>query len=185
VRVLRFGVCRALAELTLARRTVALAAAGLLTLVAATPAPKVPLPTVPLHSAYIVDTNKMGQVTRVTQEQLSKDKLFNLQTYGNALQAYIRTTDGHSVSGKFRLTYDYDPKTTDIRREVALVQTGGVNPNAEGAVNRMMDLSKKHPPAHGPSASSSTAPQIAPKAQPSVDSERLPDLPQIMHSPTP
>jgi hypothetical protein len=187
VRVVRIGVRGALPELTLARRTVAFAVAALLTLIAATPSPhpspvrvdltkiqpKALLPTVPLHTEYIVETNKMGQVTRVVHGKLSSNKTYNMQTYGNALQAFIRTPDDKGVAGKFKLTYDYNPKTARIHRDVSLVQLGGVNPNAEGAANRMMDLAEKQ------------TPEPAPKARPSVNSERLPDLPQIMHSSPP
>ena len=103
-----------------------------LTLLAATPAPapqptpyridltkiqpKSLLPKVPLHTEYVVAVNKLGQVTRIISGKGSKDKTYNLQTAGNALQAFIRTPDGKAISGSYRLTYDYNPKTARIHR---------------------------------------------------------------------
>ena len=66
--------------------------------------------------------NKLGQVTRILSGKPSKDRTYNLQTGGNALQAYIRTSDGKAIAGSYRLTYDYSPKTTRIHRDVALVE---------------------------------------------------------------
>jgi hypothetical protein len=128
------------------------------TLLAAVPAPtaspyridltkvqsKALLPKVPLHTEYVVAVNKLGQVTRVISSKVSKDKTYNLQTYGNAMQAFIRTPDGKAISGRYRLTYDYSPKTTRIHRDVALVGAGGVDAGAPGAVNAMMsDVEKR------------------------------------------
>jgi hypothetical protein len=120
----------------------AASAALALLLVAAAPAPA--LPKVPLHSAYVVAVNAHGQVTHVLSGALSKNRAFDLQTFGNAEQAFIRTTDGRSISGRYRLSYDYDPKTARVRRTVALIAAGGVDPNAEGAALRMLDDLKKH-----------------------------------------
>jgi hypothetical protein len=64
-------------------------------------------------------------------------------TYGNALQAFIRTPDGSAIAGTYRLTYDYDPKTKLVRRGVGLVRSGGVDPNALGAVDKMAALDRK------------------------------------------
>ena len=130
--------------------------------------PKALLPKVPLHTEFVVAVNKLGQVTHVLTRKLSKDGTFNLQTYGNALQAFIRTPDGHAVSGRYRLTYDYNPKTAHIHRDVALVSAGGVDPNAEGAVTKMIDDMAKHTP--------------APSSEPSV---HLPPLPQILKTEPP
>lgn len=138
-------------------RAALLAALATLTLLAATPAPnatpyridltkiqpKTLLPKVPLHTEFVVAVNKLGQVTRILSVKPSKDRTYNLQTGGNALQAYIRTSDGKAIVGTYRLTYDYSPKTTRIHRDVALVRAGGVDPNAEGAVNVMLDDVKK------------------------------------------
>jgi hypothetical protein len=166
------------------------AAFAALTLLAATPAPrptpyridltkiqpKSLLPKVALHTEYIVAVNKLGQVTRIISGKTSKDRTYNIQTAGNALQAFIRTPDGKAIPGSYRLTYDYSPKTTRIHRDVALVKTGGVDPNAEGAVYKMMDDVKKH---------ANTAKAAAtPGPQPS-GTVHLPSLQQITKTPPP
>ena len=181
----------------------ALAALGMLAFAAATPAPsatpyriditkiqpKSLLPTVPLHTEYVVLTNKMGQVTRVTSGKLSKNRVYNIQTMGNALQAFIRTEEGGAIAGKYRLTYDYNPKTTRIHRDVAFLQANDIDANAEGAANRMMDIAEKQKPpaAAKPTVVPKPAPTTSgePKPVPTIDNRRLPDLPQIMHSPPP
>jgi hypothetical protein len=150
------------------------AALAALTLLAASPSPspsphridltkvqpKALLPKVPLHSEYIVAVNKLGQVTRVVSGKVSKDKTYNLQTYGNALQAFIRTPEGKAISGRYRLTYDYSPKTTRVHRDVALVSAGGVDANAPGAVTQMIDDVKKHQ--KKPAAKPATSPAPTP-----------------------
>lgn len=95
------------------------------------------MPRVPEHTEYIVEVNRKGQVTRVRSGKTSADLAFNTMTYGNALQAFIRTGDGQAVSGTYRLAYDYAPKTKKVRRSVALLHAGGVDANAAGAVDRM------------------------------------------------
>jgi hypothetical protein len=139
-------------------RAAVCAALAAVTLLAATPSPsplpyridltkiqpKALLPKVPLHSEYVVAVNKLGQVTHVISGKVSKDKTYNMQTYGNAMQAFIRTPDGKAISGRYRLTYDYSPKTTRIHREVALVAAGNVDANAPGAVTQMFDDVEKH-----------------------------------------
>jgi hypothetical protein len=147
------------------------AAAAAATLLAATPAPvpqptrlrvdltkiqpKSLLPKVPLHTEYVVAVNKLGQVTHIISTKGSKDPTYNLQTAGNALQAFIRTPDGKAIPGSYRLSYDYNPKTARIHRDVALVAQGGVDPNEEGAANKMIDdvrkRAKPHPGETGPS----------------------------------
>ena len=151
--------------------------------------PKSLLPKVPLHTEYVVAINKLGQVTRVLSGKVSKDKTYNLQTYGNAMQAFIRTTDGRAISGKYRLTYDYSPKTARVHREVALLSAGGVDPNAVGAVNEMIEDVKKHGrPLAKSAASSSPGPirnaAMTPGPQPSGNFH-LPDLQQITKTPPP
>lgn len=134
---------------------------------------KIPLPKTALHTEYVVATNKLGQVTHVLSGKISKDAAFNGQTYGNALQAFIRTTDGKAVSGTYRLTYDYNPSTQLVRRDVALLKAGGVNPDDQGAAVKMIEDAQKHAPKKSP----------APLTGPTVNPKSLPDLPQVMNSP--
>jgi len=149
VRRLSHVVRDALAKLAVARRTIAslACAASLATgsaALAAASAPSSPPPSVArpvvhtpataVRTAFIVETNRLGQVTRVRSGTSSSDLAFNAMTYGNALQAFIRTQSGGAVPGTYRLEYDYDPRSKSVRRTVALVRAGGVNPNAPGAV---------------------------------------------------
>jgi hypothetical protein len=97
-------------------------------------------------------------VTGAKAVKLSTDHTYNLQTYGNALQTFIRTEDGKADPGVYKLTYDYDPKTQKISREVALVKLGGVDPNAKGAALVMMDAAKKEAAAAAAKAKHSPAP---------------------------
>jgi hypothetical protein len=91
-------------------------------------------PTTRQHTEFVVEVNKKGQVVRATHVTRSADSSFNAMTYGNALQAFIRTPDGHAIAGTYRLSYDYNPKTYNVHRSVTLLKQGGVNPNALGAV---------------------------------------------------
>ena len=145
--------------------------------------PKSLFPKVKLHVEYVVEVNKMGQVARVRSVKPSKYPAFDAQTYGNALQAFIRTPDDHVILGSYRLSYDYDPKTQRVHRDVALVHEGGVDPNAKGAATDMMEIArhnaKRTPP---PGLYGTPPPSGAPNPAPSV--RRLPDLPQVMTSPS-
>ncbi len=102
-----------------------------------------PAPTKRVHTEFVVETNRKGQVTRVRSGRPSADPAFNAMTYGNALQAFIRTTGGGAVAGTYRLTYDYDPKTKLVKRGVGLIRSGGVDPSALGAVDKMAALDRK------------------------------------------
>ncbi len=95
------------------------------------------MPTIPLHTEFVVETNKRGQVARVRSGKNSSDRTFDLMTYGNALQTFIRTANGHADAGTFKMTYDYSPQTRKVTRDVSVISLGGVNPNAEGAVYAM------------------------------------------------
>jgi hypothetical protein len=95
------------------------------------------------HVELTVETNRKGEVTRVRSGKGATDEMFNAMTYGNALQAYIRTEDGRSIPGTYKLTYDYSPDTKKVRRTVELVREGGVNPDAVGAVEEMSDANRK------------------------------------------
>jgi hypothetical protein len=107
-------------------------------------------PTTAVHTEFVVEVNRKGQVTRVKSGKSCPDLSFNAMTYGNALQAFIRTPDGRAISGVYRLAYDYDPKTRRVRRSVALLHAGGVDPDKLGAVDEMAILNARH---HGPAPS--------------------------------
>jgi hypothetical protein len=136
--------------------------------------PKSLLPKRAEHAEFMVDINKLGQVTRVRAEHSSDSPTFNAQTYGNALQAFIRTPDGHVVLGTYRLTYDFDPKTARVRRDVTLVRQGGVDPDAKGAAAELMD--KAHP--------QPISPNFAPDLSTPVDPRSLPDLKGVIEPTT-
>jgi hypothetical protein len=157
VRIVRRGLRGALAQLIGRRLTGALVASAAVCLIAATPPPTTPpagnsltkaqmeamLPKSALHTAFVVSTNKLGQVTNAKAKTLSKNANFNVQTYGNALQMYIRTSPTTAISGLYTITYDYDPKTRKIARGVALVHAGGVDANAKGAALVMIEDAHK------------------------------------------
>ncbi len=108
----------------------------------AMPAPR--LPKIPLHTEFVVEVNKLGQVVRVKSGKSCKDLTFNAMTYGNVLQMFIRTADGmHAIVGLYRVTYDYDPRTTRARRGVGIVSRGGKWGNEEGAANNMRDIAER------------------------------------------
>lgn len=100
-------------------------------------------PTVPLHAEYVVEVNKKGQVVAIKSGKGTKYATFNAQTYGNALQMWIRKEDGTAVVGLFKVTYDYNPKNHAIVRKVSLISTGGSWGDKEGAANVMIDTAKR------------------------------------------
>lgn len=176
MRIVRIGVRCALAQLRLRPRLIAalaclvLAAAPVLVSAAATPKarPTPRAPKTPLHAEFFVDVNRVGQVSHVTSVKPSSDSSFNTQTYGNAIQVWIRRPDGTAVPGLYRLTYDYDPKTLKVKRTVELVKKGGVDPNAPGMVSAMEQDMK----------------QAAAKRDAAAAHAQLPDFQKIAH-PTP
>ena len=105
--------------------------------------PTIHLPSVPLHAEYLVEVNKLGQVVRVKAAKPTKDSTFNVQTYGNAMQMWIRKPDGSATVGLFKVTYDYDPKARKVNRNVTLVSAGGSWANEEGAANAMIHTAEK------------------------------------------
>jgi len=105
--------------------------------------PAVHLPNVPLHTEVVVEVNKKGQVVRVKSTKPCKVQSFNVQTFGNALQMWIRRKDGSAEAGLYRVNYDYDPKTAQVSRRISLISTGGSWANEEGAANVMIDLAHK------------------------------------------
>lgn len=144
-------------------------------LLGASPAPvKVPVPTVALHATYTVETNKLGQVVRVVSANATNDARFNTATRGNALQAFIRRPDGTAVAGVYKLTYDYSPKTKDVRRDVQLVHAGGVDPNAKGYVTVELSKTKAQPGATPDPL------QEAKKATTAGSNSHLPDFSKIV-----
>jgi hypothetical protein len=156
VRILRSPFCGSVAQLISTKIAAPLSVAVLLAATGAqaatTPTPKpsprpsaiiIHLPTTTLHSEVVVEVNKKGQVVRVKSTKPSKLRSFNVQTYGNALQMWIRKPDGTATVGLYRVTYDYNPKTQDVTRRVSLISTGGNWGNDPGAATVMMDLAKK------------------------------------------
>ncbi len=143
--------------------------------------PKSIFPKRKLHAELIVEVNKLGQVSRVRSIKPSHDEQFDAHVYGNALQAFIRTPDGNVVLGTYRLTYDYDPTALTVHRDVALVKSGGVDPNAKGAANDMMEIARRNRERTPPPGLYGGTPAPAP----SVIIRRMPDLPQVMKSPSP
>jgi len=101
------------------------------------------LPTVPLHTEAIVEVNKKGQVVRIKSTKPCKVASFNIQTFGNALQMWIRRPNGTAEVGLYRVSYDYDPTTHGVMRKIALVSAGGNWGDEEGAANVMIENAKK------------------------------------------
>jgi hypothetical protein len=157
--------------------------------IGATPAPApratrivIHLPTVPLHSEVVVEVNKKGQVVRVKSTKPSKSGSFNLKTYGNALQMWIRhcQKEGNATKcegevGLYRITYDYNPKNGNVTRRIALISAGGNWGNDVGAANVMMQMLKKQEEA--------AAAEAARKAQ--ETNSKLPSLNEIRGVATP
>jgi len=133
------------------------------------------LPTVPLHTEVDVEVNKKGQVVRVKSTKPSKVQSFNFQTYGNALQMWIRRPDGTAQVGLYRVTYDYNPKTQEITRRVSLISAGGSWANDEGAANVMVQMAKKQ---------AAAAAEEERKAE-QQQNAKLPSLNEIRGVPTP
>jgi hypothetical protein len=137
-------IAAALAAIVAATATPALTATTPKPSPAPRPAPIViHLPPVPLHTEVVVEVNKKGQVVRVKSTKPCKVQTFNLQTYGNALQMWIRRPDGTAQVGLYRITYDYNPKTQDVTRRVSLISAGGSWANDEGAANVMVEMERK------------------------------------------
>ena len=105
--------------------------------------PSIKLPTVPLHTEFLVEVNKKGQVVKSKPSKLSKLDTFNLQTYGNTLQMWIRKPDGSADVGTFRVSFDYDPKTRKVSRNITLVSLGGNWGDEEGAANSMYEEAQR------------------------------------------
>ncbi|MGA8576388.1 MAG: hypothetical protein WB609_11995 [Candidatus Cybelea sp.] len=168
---------------SVALATLAMLVAAALPAFAATPSPKpkpaptrvvIRLPNIPLHSEVVVEVNAKGQVVRVKSTKPSKRASFNFQTYGNALQMWIRRPDGSAQVGLYRVTYDYNPKTQNVTRHVSLVSAGGNWANDPGAANVMVEMEKKQ---------AAAAAETERKEQERIN--QLPSLNQIRGVPTP
>jgi len=128
-------------------------------LIAASPTPKptpvvLHLPTIPMHTDFVVEVNAKGQVVRVEKGTNCKSPTksaafekacytYNAQTYGNALQMWIRHPDGSAEVGRYRITYDYDPKTHLVHRGVTLVSAGGDWGGKIGAADDMINTAER------------------------------------------
>lgn len=159
----------ALATLTILMPAVASAAK--------TPAPRpMPTPRLPdttLHTEFVVEVNKMGQIVRVKSGKSCKNLTFNAQTYGNVLQMWIRHPDGSAEVGLYRVTYDYNPKTHDVARNVSLLKAGGNWANEEGAANNMVDIARRQ-------NDKTAAEQSTKKKQQEQAAKNLPDINAII-----
>ena len=132
-------------------RALALAALALTLAVPAAAATKTPQPAptirfskVPLHTEFVVEVNKKGQIVRVKSGKDCANLTFNAQTYGNVLQMWIRHPDGSAQTGLYRVTYDYDPATHGVHRGIALVKAGGNWGDKQGAADQMVDIFNKN-----------------------------------------
>lgn len=112
------------------------------------------------HTEFVVEVNRKGQVSRVRSGKPSGDGAFNTMTLGNALQAYIRTSDGKAIAGIYRLSYDYRPDSKRVRRSVAFIRAGGVDANEPGAVDRMAEIARRGHASPAPSPSANTLPDF-------------------------
>ena len=174
-----------------------LAAAALPAVASAAPTPHpapqstrivVHLPKVPLHSEVVVEVNKKGQVVRIKSVKPSKLLSFNYQTYGNALQMWIRKchTEGNATNctadvGLYRVTYDYDPKTTNVTRHVAIISHGGNWGDDPGAATIMMEMFRKQAAA---AAEAERKQQEQNSKLPSLNEIRGVATPKPTHAPT-
>jgi hypothetical protein len=164
------------ALLAVATLAALIGAAATPVLAAATPKPSpaptriiIHLPEMRLHTEVVVEVNHKGQVVRVKSTKPSKVQTFNLQTYGNALQMWIRRPDGTAQVGLYRVTYDYDPKTASVTRRVSLISAGGNWGNDPGAATVMIEMAKKQ---------AAAAEEAERKAQ-QEQSSKLPSLNEI------
>ncbi len=130
--------------------------------------PVSPYPKEKLHTEFVVEVNKKGQIYRVRSGKSCPDTVFNAQTYGNVLQMWIRHPDGTAEVGLYRVTYDYDPNTHKIKRGVALLKPGGDWGDKEGAANEMMDIVRSEA-----------------RAAHATPTPTLPPLKQVLGTPTP
>jgi hypothetical protein len=134
---------RHLSKAWLAAFIAALAAAGVAAAAAPTPPPLVHYPKKAAHTAFVIEVNKTGQVTKVRSRTNSGDHVYDSMVLGNVVQTFVRKPDGTAVAGVYRMRYDYNPKTKSVRRTVELIHAGGVNPDAVGLVDRMAEVNRR------------------------------------------
>jgi hypothetical protein len=106
------------------------------------------MPKIPLHTEFEVMVNKKGQVVGIKSGKNSTVPMFNAWTYGNVLQMWIRHPDGTAEVGLYKVTFDYDPKTTKITRVPSLVTAGGTWGDKEGAADVMIDTAQREATEH-------------------------------------
>ena len=97
----------------------------------------------PLHTMLEVEVNDHGQVVRVLHGDLSGNRAFDIMTIGNALQMWIREPSGRSITGLYRVTYDLNPHTGEVRRVPSLLKAGGNWGSKPGAVAAILGSQKK------------------------------------------
>jgi hypothetical protein len=157
------------------------------TVAAATPKPiPIPSPNLPkkaLHSQMIVEVNKRGQVVRIKGGTLSHDAVFDTLTIGNALQMWIRKPNGSAQTGVYSVDYDYNPKTHNVSRRIALVSAGGNWANDSGAALKMVDAARRE------TAAAKARLEAEERQQQQNSAKHLPDinaaLKRSLKSPTP
>ncbi len=139
MRILRYPFAALLAVSLLGLPVLAPLARAATTRPLMTPRP----PTVPLHTEFVVEVNRLGQVVRVTQKHGCKNLNFNAHTLGNVLQATIRLPNGKAIVGLYRVTYDYNPRTYGIYRHATLLRAGGNWGNDPGAASQIIEDAKR------------------------------------------
>ena len=108
------------------------------------PMPTIRFSKVPLHTEFVVEVNKKGQVVRVRSGKSTSNYTYNAQTYGNVLQMWIRHPDGTAQVGVYRVTYDYNPSNHGIHRAVSMISKGGAWGDKQGAADQMMEQFRKN-----------------------------------------
>lgn len=140
-------------------------------------------PKKPLHVQLQVEVNKQGQVVRVLHGNLSGDRPFDIMALGNAMQMWIRHPDGTSQAGLYRVTYDYDPQTHNVKRVPALIKAGGNWANSPGAATLIVKDAKRETEALEKRI------RAEQQAKQKKDAKNLPDInaavKRAMTSPTP
>lgn len=101
-------------------------------------------PKTPQRAQYVVEVNRKGQVSNVRSATHSHDPRFDQVTFGNVVQTFIRRSDGFAISGLYRVSYDYDPKTQLVHRSVEQIHAGGVDAAAPGLVQVFDSINRRN-----------------------------------------